>query len=153
MENKIREDLKQAQLSRDAVRVSTLRLLLSEIANFRIQKKAPVQSGQIEPLSDDDIVQILQKEAKKRKESIESFKKGGREDLASKEEAELAIIGGYLPRDLSNEELTKMVEDVINNLGAKSLDDSGRVIGAVMGQVKGRADGGRVSSLVREKLS
>lgn len=146
MEDKIREDLKQAQLKRDEVTVSTLRLLLSELTNAKIAKGTDL-------LSDEDIITVIQKEAKKRKESIESFRNGGREDLAQKEEAELKILQTLLPEQLSDEELTKVIEEVITNTGATTFADMGKVIGAVMGRVGQRAEGARVSTFVRLKLT
>lgn len=143
--DEIKKDLKQAQMDRDEIKVSTLRLLLSEIHNSQIQKG--------EDLTEEEIIQVIQREVKKRKEAIEGFRSGGREDQAQKEEKEAQVLKSYLPAQLSNEELTKLIEDVINNLGAKSLQDLGRVMGEVMKQVKGQADGGRVSALVKEKLS
>ena len=152
--DQLQSDLRQAQLGRDEIRVSTLRLLLSEIKNGEIAKGGPAGSGSpAGGLSDEDIVLVVQKEAKKRKEAAAAFRFGGREEAALKEEAELKILEGYLPSRLSNEELTKLVEDTINELGASSLADMGKVMGAVMGKVKGRADGGTVSSLVKEKLT
>lgn len=145
MEEKIKEDLKQAQLKRDDTRVSTLRLLLAEIANARIAKG--------NKLSDEEIVSAIRREAKKRKEAMEGFRSGGREEAAAKEEAELMILEDYLPQQLQDDLLQKIVEDVINKLGANSLQDMGRVMGEVMSQVKGQADGGRVSALVKERLS
>lgn len=141
----IQADLKQAQLARNEVRVSTLRLLLSEIHNFKIQKGTDV--------SEQDIILILKREAKKRTEAAAGFRTGGREDAALKEEAELKILEEYLPKQLSNEELTKIVSDTINEVGARSIADMGKVMGAVMGKVAGRADGGTVSALVKERLS
>ena len=141
----ISSDLKEAQLARDEVKVSTLRLLLSEIHNAQIQKGAD--------LPDEEIILVVQKEAKKRKEAILGFRSGGREDQAKREEAELVILESYLPKQLSNEVLTKIVEDTIKEIGAKSLADMGKVIRGVMGKVKGQADGNTVSALVKEKLS
>lgn len=146
MEDKLRDDLKQAQLGRDEVKVATLRLLISELTYAKVAKVT-------DSLSDEDIISVIQKEAKKRKESIESFNKGNRADLASKEEAELAILQTYLPEQISDEELTKVIEEVITNTGAKTPADMGKVIGAVMGKVGQRVEGARVSTLVREKLS
>lgn len=143
--DQLQTDLKNAQLSRDEIKVSTLRLLLSEIKNAEISK------GGI--LSDEDIIPIVQKEVKKRKEAAEAFRSGGREEAAGKEETELKILESYLPSQLSNEELTKLVEDTINEVGASSIADMGKVMGAVMGKTKGQADGGVVSALVKEKLS
>lgn len=145
MEQKIKDDLKQAQIDRDETKVSTLRLLISEITNSRIAKGSD--------LNDDEILVVLQREAKKRKEAIEGFRSGGREEAALKEEAELQILQNYLPEEMSTEELTKIVEDSINRLGAKEISDMGKVIGQVMSQVGARSDGARVSALVREKLS
>lgn len=144
MVDKIQTDLKQAQLARDEIKVSTLRLLLSEIKNAEIAKGSP--------LADADIISVIQKEAKKRKEAAVAFRNGGREDSAVKEEAELRILESYLPEQISTEELTKIVEESINEQGATSIQDMGKVIGAVMSKVKGQADGGTVSALVKEKL-
>jgi|SRR3989338_2518317 len=145
MQDQIQEDLKQAQLGRDEVKVSTLRLLLSEIKNTEIAKG--------DELSDADIVATIQKEVKKRKEAAEGFRKGNREDQASAEEAELKILEAYLPAQLSNEELTEIVDQAITEIGATQISDMGRVISLVMSKAAGKVDGGRVSSLVKEKLS
>lgn len=142
--DQIQTDLKSAQLSRDEVKVSTLRLLLSEVKNREILK------GEV--LSDEDIISIIQREVKKRKEAAEAFRSGGREDSAVKEEAEALVLEHYLPQQLSNEELTKIVSDTITELGAASVADIGKVIGVVMGKVRGKADGGAVSAIAREKL-
>lgn len=144
MLDKIQNDLRKAQLSRDEIKVSTLRLLLSEIHNLEIIKKT---------ISDQDIISVIAKEVKKRKEAIEAFRNGGREQQAQKEEAESKILEVYLPSQANIEELTKLVEDTINELGATSMQDMGKVIGAVMSKVAGRADGGTVSQLVKERLS
>lgn len=143
MLDKIQNDLRKAQLSRDETKVSTLRLLLSEIHNLEIIKKT---------ISDQDIISVTLKEVKKRKEAIEAFRNGGREQQAQKEEAESKILEAYLPSQVNIEELTKLVEDTINELGATSMQDMGKVIGAVMGKAKGRADGGTVSQIVKERL-
>lgn len=145
MVDKIQADLKQAQLSRDEVKVSTLRLLLSEIKNAEIQKGSP--------LIDEEIITVVQKEVKKRKEAATAFRSGGREEQAKKEEAEAKILEGYLPAQLQLGELTKIVETTITELGATTISDMGKVIGAVMGKVKGRSNGGSVSSIVKMKLS
>ncbi len=142
---KIQEDLKTAQLDRDEVKVSTLRLLLSEINNAKIAKGGD--------LSAEDLMSVVQKEAKKRREAALGFRSGSREEQAQKEEAELKILEGYLPLQLSDEELTQIVLETITEVGASSLQDMGKVIGAVMGKVKGQADGARISSIVKEKIS
>lgn len=142
---KIQTDLKNAQMARDEVKVSTLRLLLSEVKNGEIAKGGP--------LVDSDIVSIIQREVKKRKEAAAGFRSGQREEAALKEEQEAKVLVSFLPAQMSNEELTKLVEESITELGASSMADMGKVIGAVMVQVKGQADGGTVSALVKEKLS
>ena len=141
----IQTDLKNAQLARDEVKVSALRMLLSEIHNMNIQK-----GGE---LSDAEVVSIVQREVKKRKEAAAGFRSGDREASAKKEEAELEVLMVYLPAQLSTEELTKIIVESINETGAVSISDMGKVIGSVMGKVAGRAGGGTVSALVKEKLS
>lgn len=143
--NQLQEDLKSAQLSRDEIKVSTLRLLLSEIKNAEIAK------GGI--LSDEDIISIIQREVKKRKEAAVGFRSGGREESAVKEDEEAKILGTYFPAQMNIEELTKIVSETITEVGATSMVDMGKVIGVVMSKVKGQADGGTVSSLVKERLT
>ncbi len=141
----LHNDLKKAQIEKEAVKVETLRLLLSELIYGRITKG--------EDLTDSDIINIIVREVKKRKEAAEGFRKGGREDAALKEESEAEVLMAYLPKQLSDEELTAVVEEAINNTGASSISDMGKVIGVVMGKVQGKADGGRVSALVKQKLT
>lgn len=143
--DQIQTDLKNAQLARDEVKVSTLRLLLSEIHNAEIQKAGN--------LSDEDALAVCQREAKKRKEAAAAFRVGNREEAASKEEAELKILEGYLPAQMSNEELTKVVLEVITEMGVSGIADMGKVIGVVMGRVKGKAEGAQVSAIVKDKLA
>ena len=144
--NQLQSDLKTAQLDRNEIKVSTLRLLLSEIKYAQIAKN-------VEELADADIISIVQREIKKRKEAIVGFRSGSREESAQKEEAEQKVLETYLPVQLTTEELTKIVEQTINEVGASSVTDMGKVIGLVMGKVKGQADGGSVSSIVKEKLA
>ena len=143
--DQLQEELKTAQLAKDELKVSTLRLLLSEVKNAEI--------SQGHQLSDEEIVEVALREAKKRRESIISFRQGGREELAQKESTELKILESYLPAQVSNEELTKVIEQTITEVGASSIADMGKVIGAVIGKIKGQADGSRVSALVKQKLS
>lgn len=154
MEEKIRQDLKSAMIAKDETKVSTLRLLISELTYAKV--------GKSEGLTDDAVISVIQKEAKKRKESIESFEKGGRPELAEKEKAELEILQKYLPEQISDEELTKIIEEAITKIrmlsgesktGASTMADMGKVIGMVMGQIGARAEGARVSLLVRSKLT
>jgi len=143
MLDKLQNDLKNAQLGLDEIKVSTLRLLLSEIHNAKIQK------GEV---SEADVISVIQREVKKRKEAAEGFRQGGRQEQAGKEDTEAKILEGYLPAQLSDEELTEIVDGAIKELGATGISDMGKVIGAVMGKVSGQADGGRVSGIVKEKL-
>lgn len=145
MVDDLQQDLKKAQLARDEVKVSTLRLLLSEIKNAEIAK-----GGE---LSKQDLISVIQREVKKRKEAAEGYRLGGREQLAQKEESELAILQNYLPAQISDEELTEAVDQAIKEIGAKTLQDMGKVMGVVMGKVAGKVDGGRVSEVVKSKLS
>lgn len=143
--DEISGNLKKAQLAREDVKVSTLRLLISAINYDKIQKGRD--------LSDEEIIVVAQKEVKKRKEAALGFRQGQREDSAKKEESEAIILEEYLPKQLSDAELTKVVEDTITELGANSLSDMGRVIGNVMAKELGKVEGGRVSNLVKQKLS
>lgn len=143
--NQIQSDLKNAQLARDEVKVSTLRLLLAEIHNTEIQK-----GGEI---TDDDVLLVLSREAKKRKEAATGFRIGNREESALKEEAELKILQEYLPAEMDLGELTGIVESTITEVGATSMSDMGKVMSVLMNKVKGQADGGVISALVKEKLS
>ena len=121
-------------------RVGALRLVLSEL------QKAAKEGG-------DDEVAVLRRERKRRLDAAEQFRTGGRAELADKEESEAELIGGYLPAELSDAELTALVAEKVEQTGAASPKDMGKVMGAVMPAVGGRADGKRVSALVREKLS
>jgi uncharacterized protein YqeY len=134
-----------AMKGREAVRVSTLRMVRSALQNREIEQRAP--------LAEDDVLQVLATQAKQRRESIEQFRAGGREDLASREEAELAILQEFLPREMNTEELRDVVETAVAEVGAGGPKDLGRVMGVLMPQLRGRADGGVVSRLVREVLA
>ncbi len=138
-------DLKEAMLEKDNERRDTLRLILS---NLRSAEKELQR-----PLSDDEELQVLQRERKRRIEAAEAFRGGGREEQAEKEERELAVLREFMPEQLSEEELEEIIDDVIAEVGATSLRQLGRVMADVMPQVAGRADGSVVSQLVREKLA
>lgn len=141
----LQQDLKQAMLSREEVKVATLRLLISEVKNSQIAKG--------HDLSEDEILVVVAKEAKKRKEAADGFRQGSREESAAQEEAELAVLMEYLPSQIGDEELTNIVETTITELGATSMIDMSKVIGAVLAKVKGQADGGRVSGIAKRMLS
>jgi len=145
LEQKLVDDMKSAMKSGDKILLGTIRMLRAQLKNASIAKG--------KDLSDEDIIEVLSREAKKRKESLELYKKGGRADLAQKEEKELAIITSYLPEQLSQEEVEKIIDEIITETGAESLRDMGKVMSAVMQKVKGRADGKMVQEIVRKKLS
>lgn len=147
MESQIKEDLKTAMLSRDEVATNTLRMLISEIRNSAIAKGS---AGT--PMSDSDIIIVVQKELKKRREAAAGFRQGGRETAAQKEEAEAKVLEKYLPTQLSDEELESQVDEVISQTGASSIQDMGKVIGTVLGRIGQTADGSRVSAVVKSRL-
>ncbi|GMT46541.1 MAG: aspartyl-tRNA amidotransferase subunit B [bacterium] len=140
---RIDSDLKVAMKSSEKIRVSTLRMVKASLKNLEIEK------GE---LSDDDLIGVLSTQAKQRRESISEFEKGGRQDLADQEREELAVILGYLPEQLSEEELAGIILETIRETGASSLKDMGRLMKSLMPRVKGRADGKLVSRKVKELL-
>ncbi len=142
---KLQDEMKAAMKSGDKERLSTIRMLISEIKKVQIDKK--------KELSDEEIVEIIQRYAKQRRESIKQYREAGREDLAEKEEKELKIVQEFLPEQLSEEEIEKIVDEAIAETGASSMKDMGKVMKIVMEKVKGRAEGSVVSSIVKKKLS
>jgi len=146
---KIKEDLNEALKSGDTLRISVLRMVLSSFHNKEIEKKGKNQNSE---LTEEEIIEVLKREAKKRKEAIETYLKGNRNDLADKEKKELEIIIAYLPKQLSEEEIKKIVQEAIKKLGAQSEKDFGKVMGFLMKELKGKADAGLVSQIVKESL-
>jgi uncharacterized protein YqeY len=141
----LEKELTAAMKERDNDRRDALRLILSSLraAEKELQR----------PLHDDEELQVLQRERKRRLESAEAFRAGGREQQAEAEEAELAVLEEFMPEPLSEEDLERIVDDVIAEVGATSMRDLGRVMADVMPQIAGRADGSAVSQIVREKLA
>ncbi len=137
-------DLRQALRAGDGIRLSTIRLTRAAIKNAEIDKQRA--------LSDEEIQDIIVGEVKRRREAIEAYHRGGREDLAHKESLEMAILTQYLPPPLAEEDLRSIIREIVTELGAGAPGDAGRVMAAVMPRVKRRADGGAVSRLVREML-
>ena len=138
-------EVKEAMLARDGTRRDALRLILNSLRS--------AEKDLQRPLSDDEELQVLQRERKRRNEAAEAFRAGGREEQASQEETELAILEEFMPEPLSEDELERIVDDAIAETGATSLRDMGRVMADVMPQVAGRADGSAVGQIVREKLA
>jgi len=142
---RIEGELKAARLARDGDRRDALSLVLNALqaAQKELQR----------PLSDEEELQVLQRERKRRLEAAEAFRAGGREEQAEDEEYELEVLEEFMPEPLSEEELEEIIDDVISEVGATSIRDLGRVMAGVMHQVSGRADGSTVTHLVREKLA
>lgn len=146
LKGKINEDLIKAMKAKEETRLGALRLLKAAIAKFEAAGKEKKEA------SDNEVLQIIGKEVKQRKDSIDAYRKGGREDLAAQEEEELNILQAYLPAQMSEEELKKVISRVISQIGAQGKGDFGKVMGAVMAQVKGKAEGQTVSRLLGEIL-
>lgn len=138
-------DLKDAMRQRDTVKRDTIRLLLSAIGYEEKAKRT-------NELNDDDVTQVISKQAQQRRDSIEAYQKGARPDLVAKEEAELAIVVQYLPQPLNADEVEAIVQSAIVELNATGPQDMGKVMGRVMPQVRARADGKQVSALVNQTL-
>ena len=147
LKEKILNELNKALKEKEELKVSTLRLLIAAIKNFEIAKR-----GTSYVASDEEIASIIQKEIKQRKESIEQFKAGGRQDLVDKETKETEILQIYLPKQISEQELLSMVEDVIKEVGASSVKDFGKVMRVLAQKVKGRADMSIVSGIIKRLL-
>jgi uncharacterized protein len=141
----IEKELKEARLARDDARRDALALVLNALrgAEKELQR----------PLSDDESLQVLQRERKKRVEAIDAYESAGRDEAADREEYELDVLEEFMPEPLGEDELEEIIDDVIAEVGATSIRDLGRVMADVMPQVSGRADGSVVSQLVREKLA
>ncbi len=145
LQEKLNEDYKAAMKSGDKLRVETLRLLRAQLKDAKINK--------MEALTPEEEIAALTNAAKKRREAIDMYKQGGRTDLLEKEAAELAIISSYLPQALSTEEIAQIIDTAIKETGSAAAGDLGKVMGKIMPQVKGRADGKMVQQMVRERLS
>lgn len=143
---KINDDMKAAMKSGDKARLEVIRFALAGV-NAAQKEKALKEPGAT--LSDDEVISVLQKDAKRRKESIELFKQGNRADLVAKEEADLAVLAEYIPKELSRDEIAKMVDDV----KAQGFSDFSGVMRETMKLVKGRADGKTVGEVIKEKLA
>jgi len=145
LKDSIQEALRGALKRQQKVEVSTLRLVLSEIKNAEI--------AQQKPADDNKVLDVIAREVKRRRESIEAFKKGNRSDLVAQEEAELAVLMSYLPEQMSRAEIMAAARQAVDAVGAKGPSDKGRVMGQLMPQLKGKADGKEVSEIVSELLA
>ena len=145
LKQKLTDDLKRAMKGGDKVRRSVIRLVMAAITNAEIARQAT--------LDDTDILGIIAKEARQRRESIEAFRLGNRQDLVAQEEAELAVLNEYLPLPMSGEEVKVAARRVIEEVGAEGLSDKGKVMPKLIAQLKGRADGREINAIVTELLT
>lgn len=147
LEQKVGEGIKQAMLAHDEIKLRSLRAIKSAILNVRTSEGF---SGEI---SGDEEIKMLQKLVKQRRDSLEIYEKQSRKDLASKEKEEIEVIEQFLPAQMSTEEIREAVKKVISSTGASSMDDMGKVMGAVNKELAGKADGKTISSVVKELLT
>ena len=149
LKKKILDDLKAAMKAKEADKLNVLRSLKAKL----LEKEISERKGGEASLSDEQVVDVLMKAAKQRKESIDQFEQGGRNDLAEKEKFELEIIEKYLPEMMSEDEIREEVRAQIDKMGATDMSDMGKVMGALMGKLKGQAEGSTISRIVKEELS
>lgn len=146
LKEQLQKDMIEAMKAKDELKVGVLRMVKAAILKFET-------AGDRKQATDEDILNLIGKEAKQRQESAESFRAGGRPELAEKEDKEITLLKAYLPAQLSEEELKKIVQETIGEVGATSKADMGKVMGALMPKVRGKADGGQVNKMVAELLS
>ncbi len=144
LKEQIQNDIKDAMKGGDQMRRGVLRTINADIKNVEIAKK--------NVLSDDEVLEVISINAKQHKDSIEQYKKGGRNDLVEQEEKELEILQKYLPEQMSEEKVRKIVQEAIKKMGAAGASDFGKIMGATMKEIKGKADGGLVKKIVEEEL-
>lgn len=145
--SRLQSDLTDAIRERDAVRSSTLRMVLTAVSN------AEVAGKEHRELTDDEVMTVVVKEAKKRREAADAFIGAGRTELAEKEQAELACLEGYLPKQMSDDEIDGVVADAVSATGASGMKDMGKVMGVVKPKIGDRAEGGRVAAAVKKALA
>lgn len=145
IKDRIREDMKAAMRSHDAARLSTIRLLLAAIKQREIDEQ--IEAG------DEDVLAVIGKMVKQRRDSVEQYRSGGREDLAANEQAEIDVLSTYLPQQLSDEEVAAIVEEAVAEVGMTGMAAMGKVMSVVKPRVNGRADPGKVSALIKARLT
>lgn len=158
---KIEEEVKRALKNQEPVLLSTLRMLLSAIRNREIEKRSKLVKGGGETadleksskLTDEETTEVIRSEVKKRREAVTEYEKAGRKDLADKESQELTILQKYLPKELKDGEIEKIVQEVMAGLGQINPKDFGRVMGEVMKKLKGQASGDRISRILKDKIA
>lgn len=149
LRERIDAEIKAAMKSKDKIRLETVR----SIKKFILEKEVSVRPSGQDGLTEEQEMEILMQIAKQRRDSIEQYTKAGREELAAQEAAELAIVEEYLPQQMSDEEVSAVIDEVIASVGATSAKDMGKVMGAAMQQLKGKADGKKIQDAVKAKLS
>ena len=145
LKEQIQKDFIEAFKAKDAVKSSALKMLQAEIKNTEIKKQNPLDDG--------EVVQVAAKEAKKRKDAMEIYEKENRKEMYENEKAEFEVLSRYLPEQMSEEEIRKLVKSAIEKTSALSAEDIGKVMGVLMPQVRGKADGSLVNKIVKESLS
>jgi len=152
LKEQIQQDLNISLKSKEALTSSVLRMLLASILNKEKEKRYKLKEEKDFFLDDQEITEVIIAEVKKRKEAVSQYQKGKRQDLSDKEAKEADILQKYLPEQLPEEEIKKLVKEAIVKTGAKEIKDTGKVMAVLMSAIKGRAEGGLVSKLVRELL-
>ncbi|VEP14556.1 conserved hypothetical protein [Hyella patelloides LEGE 07179] len=149
LKERIGEDIKSAMKAKDKIRLETVRGIKKAI----IEKEVALRPKGQDSLTEEQEIELLAQQAKQRRDSIEQYQKAGREDLAEKEQQELAILETYLPKQVDDSELESILDEIIASVGATSAKDLGKVMGTAMKQLKGKADGKKIQALVKSKLS
>ena len=145
LQEQISAALKDAMRARDEVKMATLRLVLTAIKNREKEARSL--------LEDQEVISVIITQIKQRREAIEQYRQAGREDLAQREESELQILQGYMPEQVSEEEMSNTLDEIIAEVGAVSMKDMGKVMKAAMAKLAGKAEGGAINAMVKEKLS
>ncbi len=151
LKDQLSADLRDAMRSGDEVRKSTLRMLITSIRNAEIPPEGASNEGRID-LDDAAVLDVVRKEVKQRRDSVDMYHKANREDLAQVEEAEIAVLSTYLPQQMSREEIEGVARAIIARLGASGPADKGKVMPAIMGELRGKAEGREINSVVSELL-
>lgn len=160
LKEKIQSKIRTAMQEKKAEELSVLRMVMAAVLNKEKEKRAKLSKeeqdesklSELSKLNDEETLDVITSEAKKRKDSIEQYQKGNRQDLVDQEKSELEILKEYLPEQMGEDEVKKIITQKIQELGASGPQDTGKVMGAIMGQLKGKADGGLVNKIVQEEL-
>lgn len=160
LKDTIKEELKKAMQNKEADRLSVLRMVSSAINNKQIEKRTklnkqgeePAKVEELSQLTDEEVIEVIASEIKKRKDAIEQFGKAGRSELAESEKKEMDILMEYMPEQMPEDEVRRIIKAKIEEIGASSPAETGKVMGAVMPELKGKADGGMINKIVQEEL-